>query len=1075
MIHNTKEENSMKNVYYPRALNYIWCILFLMSVTSTAMAGESPVNLGSAANFEALAGSTVTNVVSAGTVITGDVGVSPGTAVTGFPPGIVIGTIHAGDPVAAQAQLDLTVAYNDAAGRSTAPVTVSGNLGGMTLYPGLYKSTSSLEISSGDLTLHALGDPNAVFIFQMASTLTTSPGRQVILAGNAQAANIFWQVGSSATLGTTTIFYGTIMADISITLNTGATLDGRALARSGAVTLDSNMATVPTPPPTPVLKWSQPPYELEPGVSLGWDEKSTSGGLQIVADDWLCTTTQPVTGVHWWGSYIGWTEPVPAPDAPESFQIGIWNDVPSGINAPFSHPGTMIWEYIVPRAELNETYAGMDELTSPQLSSSFFKYDLNLPQSDWFFQGPGENIYWLSVTAIYPGNSPSPFTWGWTTRPYFYNDEAIVIYQPTAPTPGMPFIEGEPISMKYSYSEPWDMAFDLMTTDTLFCAPPLQPHDPDPADDAEGAPIDTNLTWNNAVEPLGNIQFIQAKPERNPTLKGIDALIFTLQCPVTYDVYFGTNDPPTNLICQDTTETLCSPGILENGTEYFWSVVAKNDGGETEGPVWSFTTDMTPTPTPTPTPTATATATATSTATPTATATSTATFTATPTATATSTATFTATPTATATSTATSTATPTATATSTATFTATPTATATSTATSTATPTATATSTATSTATPTATATSTATATPTPTATPIQWYCYCCPAEQDWTKISKDDDGTLIPSLDFIFYVARHLKDFCAIGVSGDPTKNVYGGWESPHDQIPYVPNNIYRIKYTVRTTQRDKNHVPNLRLLAETIIDDKSMTVAGGNRIGKGIFAPDANGETYSVYFAPPDQTSTFPAVTNIRIKFEVIDFDMNEDGINYMDMVLVERFPIPEKAEGTLIKTINSPEDFSDWVTQTLPSVGEATLGSDAKGLFISTPGSLDPSGLVYGMWSLPPADSPISFEPNRLYRAVYNLSAPTLEDHMNMGMVRLYTHNLGGNWSSELHLNPGVVQNHMPTVEGSEYNVFFESMPALYTGEEADKNKFGFMFDVADGSSLQEGTVYLEKVELYYYDLP
>src|SRR5678809_1805736 len=115
---------------------------------------------------------------------------------------------------------DLTAAYNDAAGRTVGAITVAGNLGGQTLTPGLYKSTSSLAISSGDLTLDAQGDPNAVFIFQMASTLTATSGRAVILAGGAKASNVFWQVGSSATLGTTSVFNGTIMADQSITLAT---------------------------------------------------------------------------------------------------------------------------------------------------------------------------------------------------------------------------------------------------------------------------------------------------------------------------------------------------------------------------------------------------------------------------------------------------------------------------------------------------------------------------------------------------------------------------------------------------------------------------------------------------------------------------------------------------------------------------------------------------------------------------------------------------------------------------------------------------------------------------------------
>jgi len=158
----------------------------------------------------------------------------------------VNGTTHLGDPTAAQAQGDLTVAYNDAAGRTLGSVLVAGNLGGQTLAPGLYTSTTSLEISSGDLTLDALGDPNAVWIFQMASTLTTTAGRQVILSGGAQAANIFWQVGSSATIGTTSVFKGNILAYTAITMNTGATLDGRALARNGAVALDGNTITVPT-------------------------------------------------------------------------------------------------------------------------------------------------------------------------------------------------------------------------------------------------------------------------------------------------------------------------------------------------------------------------------------------------------------------------------------------------------------------------------------------------------------------------------------------------------------------------------------------------------------------------------------------------------------------------------------------------------------------------------------------------------------------------------------------------------------------------------------------------------------
>ena len=208
-------------------------------------AGQAPSFLGTAANFAVLAGSTVAN--TGPSTVKGDLGLSPGSAVTGFPPGTVTGKQYVADTTAAQAQLDLTTAYNDAAGRSVGAISVSGNLGGMTLASGLYKSTSSLEISSGDLTLDAQGDVNGVFIFQMASTLTTTAGRQVILSGGAKASNVFWQVGSSATLGTTSVFKGTIMANQSITLTTGATLEGRALASIGGVTLDSNTVTIPAP------------------------------------------------------------------------------------------------------------------------------------------------------------------------------------------------------------------------------------------------------------------------------------------------------------------------------------------------------------------------------------------------------------------------------------------------------------------------------------------------------------------------------------------------------------------------------------------------------------------------------------------------------------------------------------------------------------------------------------------------------------------------------------------------------------------------------------------------------------
>jgi hypothetical protein len=229
------------------AANFVWT--FTSSPTCPPPSGA--IALGAACSFGILAGSTVTNVAGTATSVSGDVGVWPGTAITGFgPPATLTGALHAGDSVAMTAQGDLTTAYNNAAGAAGGAV-LAADIGGLTLPPGVYKTTSaqpSLGIT-GNLTLDGKGDPNAVWIFQIVSTLTTAAtNSQVILINGATSHNVFWQVGSSATLGTTTTFAGTIMAQASITLTTGATLNGRALARTAAVTLDTNTVVVPSCP-----------------------------------------------------------------------------------------------------------------------------------------------------------------------------------------------------------------------------------------------------------------------------------------------------------------------------------------------------------------------------------------------------------------------------------------------------------------------------------------------------------------------------------------------------------------------------------------------------------------------------------------------------------------------------------------------------------------------------------------------------------------------------------------------------------------------------------------------------------
>jgi type VI secretion system secreted protein VgrG len=209
----------------------------------SAMAATATVDLGTASSFAVLAGSAITN--TGDTVIGGDIGLSPGTSITGFPPGSQsAGSTYIANGVSLNAQNDLITASNDAAGRSPF-TTVSGDLGGSTLVSGVYRSTSSMGLT-GTVTLDGAGNPDSVFIFEAGSTLTTASASSVVLENGAQACNVFWQVGSSATLGTTTSFAGTILATASATLNTGATVDGRVLALGGAVTMDDNTITVPT-------------------------------------------------------------------------------------------------------------------------------------------------------------------------------------------------------------------------------------------------------------------------------------------------------------------------------------------------------------------------------------------------------------------------------------------------------------------------------------------------------------------------------------------------------------------------------------------------------------------------------------------------------------------------------------------------------------------------------------------------------------------------------------------------------------------------------------------------------------
>lgn len=286
-----------------------------------------------------------------------------------------------------------------------------------------------------------------------------------------------------------------------------------------------NVTVTPNIPPKfpDPLKWSQPPVEVDPNILpplfYGWDEQSVHHYPPLCADDWECVDPRPVTDVHWWGSFVNWTQPYLPPQVPRAFHIGIWTDVPAEPPfIPFSHPGTMIWEHVCDTFTWN--FAGYDKDPRGLVrNEACFQFHQYLPNDKWFYQDPGpagRNVYWLSIAAIYDFPDVQ-YPWGWKTRPHYWNDDAVRIWQVTDPAGvglwpphvGWQWAQGEPIMWQ---ELSWDLAFELTTTG------PVEQIDWGDAPDPTYPTLAANSGASHVVVPgllLGNL--IDAEPDGQPT------------------------------------------------------------------------------------------------------------------------------------------------------------------------------------------------------------------------------------------------------------------------------------------------------------------------------------------------------------------------------------------------------------------------------------------------------------------------------------------------------------------------------------------------------------------------------
>ena len=353
--------------------------------------------------------------------------------------------------------------------------------------------TTTTTVSSSIVSIHLQGDDN--------------DGVAQVLVDGAEVAilDMYTQGGSQTAL---IIVKNLSFYTHTITVNalgSGSGL-GDDVATLGAAALEKK------------FKWSQPPVPGQPdGIYYGWNEESIYDGWQIVADDWLCDTADPVTDVHWWGSFINWREAdLPIDILPTAFKITIWTDVPAGVDYPWSHPGQVIHE--IDSTYFNYEFVGWDFDPRTEMYEACFRFDYWLQPHEYFLQEPGDNIYWISIAAVYDASGIPMHPWGWKTRPRDYGsgapDDAVRIFDPVAPIMGSLFGLGDPIWWP-TEDQSWDMAFDLSAS--MFVPEPKWTQTPHQAD--EGFDAASDFWWNE------NTSTVEIKWEQlpNPEWSGLHA------------------------------------------------------------------------------------------------------------------------------------------------------------------------------------------------------------------------------------------------------------------------------------------------------------------------------------------------------------------------------------------------------------------------------------------------------------------------------------------------------------------------------------------------------------------------